>query len=161
MAASDSLHRLLGIRRAEEEYSQSEMETAIAELRRLALAQATTYERGKRARTLVVSSAQTGELIDRIAGVQEIATASRLQRMLVELIDAAKEKAEQKRQDLLATRLARRQVETLVDAKSAEARAETNRKTQLALDDWHRSQRIPETRKSKSTPFKSDIPLTK
>lgn len=161
MAASKSLYRLLGIRQAEEECSQSEMETAIAELQHLTLAQATTYERGKVARALVASSAQAGEMIDRIAGLQEMTTTGRLQRMLVELVDAAKERAEQKRKDLLARRLARRQVETLVDAKSAEARAETNRKTQLALDDWHRSQRILETRKTQSTPLKSDIPLTK
>ncbi len=151
MAASKALHRLLGIRQAEEDYSQSEMKNAMAELQRLALAQETAYERGNRARALVASSAQTGELIDRIAGLQEMTTASRLQRVLVELIDAAKEKAEQKNQNLLARRLARRQVETLVEAKSAEARAETNRKTQLALDDWHRSQRIPDAPKTKST----------
>ena len=36
MAASRSLERLLGIRHAEEEYSRSEMEMAIAELQRLA-----------------------------------------------------------------------------------------------------------------------------
>jgi hypothetical protein len=161
MAASRSLERLLGIRHAEEEYSRSEMEMAIAELQRLASAQEITYERGKRARTLVASSAQTGELMDRIAGLQEMTTASRLQRMLVKMIEAAKDKAEQKRQDLLARRLARRQVETLVDAKLAEARAETNRMTQRGLDDWHRSQRTPENQKGKASPSKSDIPLTK
>jgi flagellar biosynthesis chaperone FliJ len=161
MAASKSLHRLLGIRQAEEEHSQTEMEMAMAELRRLMLAEETAYERGKRARGLVTSSAQSGELIDRIAGLQEMTTASRLQRMLAQLINMAKENVDQRRQDLLARRVARRQVETMVDAKLAEAKTEAGRKTQLALDDWHRSQRKAETRKTNTASIESDIPLTK
>jgi flagellar export protein FliJ len=161
MAASKSLERLLGIRQAEEERSQQELKAAIQELQRLELAHATTHERGKRARTLVASSAQTGEIMDRIAGLQEMATADRLKRMLLKKIDAARKDAQHNRQELLTRRLARRQVETLVDSKSTEARAEANRKTQSTLDDWHRSQRKPEMRKADAARFESDIPLTK
>ncbi|HMG85615.1 MAG TPA: hypothetical protein VK574_07720 [Terracidiphilus sp.] len=161
MAPSKSLHRLLGIRQAEEERSESEVETAISELQRLEWAHVTAHERRTRARALVASSTQTGELMDRIAGLQEMTTTDRLQRMLAEMIDAARKKAEYKRLELLARRLARRQVETLVDAKSVEARAESNRKTQSELDDWHRSQRMPAMRKANTSRSKSDIPLTK
>lgn len=161
MAPSKRLHRLLGIRQAEEERSQSEMETAIAELRRIELAQATTHGRGKRARALVASSAQTGDLMDRIAGLLEMKTIERLQRMLLEMVDAARKDAQEKRQELLSRRVARRQVETLVNAKSAEAIADANRKAQAALDDWHRSQCMPEMRKTTAMHCKSDVPLTK
>jgi hypothetical protein len=161
MADSTRLQRLLDIRQAEEERSRQEMETAIAELQNLELADATTHERGKRACRLLASSAQTGDLMDRIAGLHEMATADRLQRMLIKKIDAARKDAQGKRQELLAGRLARRQVEALVDAKSAEARVEANRKIQSALDDWHRSQHTPQMRKGNASHFKSDIPLTK
>lgn len=160
MASSKSLHRLLGIRKAEEECSQTELETAIVELQHLESAYATAHERGKRARTLLASSAQTGELMDRVASLQEMTTVGRLQRMLVEMIDTAKEKAENKRREMLATRLARRQVETLVDTKLARAREAANRKTQSALDDWHRSQREPQKRKANASRIDSDISLT-
>jgi len=161
MAPSKRLHRLLGIRQAEEERSQSEMETAIAELRHIELAQATTHGRGERARALVASSAQTGDLMDRIAGLLEMKTIERLQRMLLEMVDAARKDAQEKRQELLSRRVARRQVETLVNAKSAEAIADANRKAQAALDDWHRSQCMPEMRKTTAMHCKSDVPLTK
>jgi hypothetical protein len=161
MDASKSLERLLGVRQAEEERSQQEMEATIRELQRLELAHATSRERGKRARTMVASSAQTGEVMDRIAGLQEIAAADRLDRMLLKRIDVARKDAQEKRQELLTRRLARRQVETLVGTKLAEAEAEANRKTQSALDDWHRSQRKPEMRRANAALFESDIPLTK
>ncbi len=161
MAASQRLHRLLDIRQAEEERSQSEMEIAFAELRRIEAAQAATHERGERARALVTSSAQTGELTDRIAGLQEMRTTERLQRMLVGMVDAARIGAQEKRHEFLSSCIARRQVETLANAKSAEAIAEASRKTQSALDDWHRSQQMAEMRKTRAMCFKSDIPLTK
>jgi flagellar export protein FliJ len=160
MASHKSLYRLLDIRKAQEKSSQTEMETAIAELQHLESAYAMTHERGKFARTLLASSAQTGELMDRIAGLQEITTVARLQRMLMEMIDIAEEKAENKRRETLARRLARRQVETLVDTKLAEARAEANRKTQSALDDWHRSRRKPATQQASAQHIDSDISLT-
>lgn len=160
MASDKSLHRLLGIRKAEEKSSQTEMETAIAELQQLESAYAMAQERGKRACTLLASSAQTGELMDRIAGLQEMTTVGRLQRMLVEMINRAEEKAENKRQETLARRLARRQVEILVDAKLAKTIAETNRKAQSGLDDWHRSQRKPATQKASTQHNDSDISLT-
>jgi hypothetical protein len=161
MADSVRLERLFDIRQAEEERSRQEMETAIAELQRLELAHGTACERETRGRTRVASSVQTGEVMDRVAGLQEMTTAGRLKRLLLKKIDAARKDAQNKRQELLERRLARLQVETLVDAKSAETRAKTNRKTQSALDDWHRSQRMPEMRKTNASRFESDIPLTK
>jgi len=159
MVSPKSLDRLLGIRKAEERCSQTEMETAIAELQHLQSAYAMADERGKRARTLFASNAHTGELMDRIAGLQEMTTVGRLQRTLVKMIEMAEEKAENKRRETLARRLARRQVEIVVDTKLAQARAEANRKSQSALDDWHRSQRKPATQKASAHHIDSDISL--
>ncbi len=160
MDNSTSLQRLLTIRRAEEGCSQSEMERAVREQQHLEAAQATAQERRRCASALVSSSAQTGELMDRVAGLQEMKTSDRLRRMFREKIDEARMDTQHKRQELLARRLARRQVETLIDAKLAQSKVDSTRKTQSALDDWHRSQRVAAKRKANPSRFKSDISLT-
>ncbi len=161
MAVSTSLQRLLAIRQAEEEHSRSEMDKAMAELRRLELAFTAAHDRGKRARLFLASSTQTGEIVDRIAGLHDIKTADRARQLLREKIDSGTIDLHHKRQQLVARRIARRQVETLVEVQSAEARAHADRKTQSALDDWHRSQSAPEKRKAGESLINSDISLTK
>jgi flagellar biosynthesis chaperone FliJ len=160
MALSASLRRLLSIRQAEEDRSQSEMERANTELQRLESASARAQERGKSAQGLVASSVQTGELLDRVAGLQEIATVKRTQEVLRKRIRAAADDAQHKQQEFMSKRIARRQVEALIDAKSNEARTAFDRKAQSALDDWHRSQRVCEMQQTKASRLKSDISLT-
>lgn len=159
MSASKILQRLCDIRQAEEEQSRTAMESAIAELQQLVTALMQIRERGRRARVLVASSVQNGEFVDRIAGLEEIQSAHRIAKTLTSKIETAESKVKEKRQRFLDKRIERRQVETVCEAMKAKAATEVNRKNQLVLDDWHRSQRKRNPRDANITPLKSDIPL--
>ena len=161
MAASKSLQRLCEIRQAEEERNQAAMESAIAELQRLETALAKTGERLRRARALVAKSVQTGEFLDRIAGLEETRAADRMAKMLTRKIAAAESDVQKKRQDFLDKRIEHRQVETMYEAMRAREATEANRKSQLALDDWHRSQRRRISKEASPPRPESDIPLTR
>lgn len=160
MAASKSLHRLLAIREAEEEQVRIEMDLAMAKLNSLEAAYARAHLHGRQARSLVMSSAQSGDLLDRIAGLEAIRTTSRLVNVLAGRINIAEEEVQRQRQKFLAKQTERRQVETLCEAMSAQEMVEGNRRSQLLLDDWHRSERSRSIRKANRTAHKSDIPLT-
>lgn len=136
------------------------MESALVELHYLDEALMTTRRRARLARALVASSVQTGECLDRIAGLEEIAMADRLMKILAERIGAARREAGEMRREFLAKRVERRQVETLCDAMTAQDAVEAKRKNQMALDDWHRTQRRTNT-KIKALRGNSDIPLTR
>ena len=160
MAASSSLRRLRSIRQIEEEQLRAAMELAVAELRRLETALGETYERVKRARMLTASGVQTGELLDRIAGLEEVRAADRWVEILKRKIDSAENRVQKTRQEFLDKRIERRQAETVCEAMQAKDRAEASRKTQLALDDWYRSQRNWTSEKRTQIHSESDIFLT-
>jgi hypothetical protein len=157
MAASKILRRLRDIRQAEEEQSHAAMESAIAKLERLVTALEETRTRVRRARLLIAASAQTGEFVDRIAGLEEIRLADLMAKTLAEKIHAAENSAEHKRQEFLDKRIERRQVETVYEAIQARDTEAVNRKSQLMLDDWF-SQRKRQTSEALTKPD-SDIPL--
>jgi flagellar export protein FliJ len=160
MAASKSLGRLREIRQVEEEHSRVVMESAIAELHRVMTALKDARERVRQARVLVASSVQTGELVDRIAGLEEIRLGDRLLKTLTSRINLAENNVKEKRQEFLNKRKERRQAETVCEAMRARETAEANRKNQIALDDWHRSQRNRNMSKASNAPSESDISLT-
>jgi flagellar biosynthesis chaperone FliJ len=142
MGARGSLQRLLHIRQTEEDHCQLAMEKAIAELQHLETLRIVVRKRVECARTLLVSSARSGDLVDRIAALEETSITGRVERTLADMIGRTKMDAEHKRQEFLAKRVARQQVETLVGRLLAEATAKVYRKDQSALDDWHRSRRF-------------------
>ena len=72
MAVSRALRRLLRIRELEEEQCRLALEAAIGELSRLEHAMAATAERDRRGRRLVEASARSGELRDRLAGLEAV-----------------------------------------------------------------------------------------
>ncbi|MGA7241754.1 MAG: hypothetical protein WBX19_01165 [Terracidiphilus sp.] len=86
--------------------------------------------------------------------------AYRLMKILAEKIGAARREVGEKRKEFLAKRMERRQVETLCDAMTAQDAVEAKRKNQMALDDWHRTQRRTNTKMS-ALRGNSDIPLTR
>ncbi len=149
MGARGSLQRLLHIRRSAEEHCQLAMEKALAELRHLESMRIVVRKRGECARALLISSASSGDLVDRIAALEETSITGRMERLLAEMVERASLESERTRREFLAKRLARKQVETLVDKLLAGATAEARRKNQSALDDWHRSRRF----RSKSDNF--------
>jgi hypothetical protein len=139
VAVSRALRRLLRIRNLEEEQSRIALESAIGDLRRLEHAQAATAERDLRGRRLVESSVHTGELTDRLAGLEEQRAADRFQRKLSPRILDAEQDVAGLREDFLDMRVERRQAETLVKESEARDALDSDRKSQQGLDDWFRN----------------------
>src|SRR5579871_2434416 len=148
MAPSIGLQRLLDLREAEEARSRQDLERAVAELRQLEGSLMAARKRRVAARKLVASSAETGEVIDRIAGLQVLDNVDLLERVILQRIDEATKEAHRKRQEVMNRRIARRQVEAIVDARMTDARLQANRTSQSALDDWYRTQKLKDDRRT-------------
>jgi len=93
VAVSRALRRLLRIRDLEEEQARLALEAALVERHRLdqALHAASARERG--GRELVAASARSGELPDRLAGLEETRIAERLESVLTPRLAEAEDEA--------------------------------------------------------------------
>jgi hypothetical protein len=138
MAVSRALRRLLRIRNLEEGQCRVALDAALGELDRLGQALAATTERDRLGRRLVVASAASGELEDRLAGVEETHIARRQGGMLAGKIAAAEIDVARLRREFLGKRVERRQAETLIEEAAAGDAVETGRHEQQAADDWYR-----------------------
>jgi hypothetical protein len=105
-------------------------------LKRLRHAQAATVEQGRRGRRLVDASAHSGELPDRLAGIEETRAAVRLALVLAPRIEDTEQDVENLREDFLAKRVERRQAKTLVEEAGAQDALASERRSQQALDEW-------------------------
>jgi hypothetical protein len=139
MAVSHALRRLLQIRGLQEEQSRLALESALGEMNRVQRALEETGERDRRGRRLVETSARTGQLLDRIAGLEEGRTASRQAMALAPQVEALEEKVAVEREAFLAKRVERRQAETLIGETEKQDAREAGRRGQQALDEWYRS----------------------
>jgi flagellar biosynthesis chaperone FliJ len=168
MAVSRALRRLLRIRDLEEEQSRLALDSALGELRRLEHMLAATFERERRGRSLVQDSVQTGQLADRLAGIEETRAAGRYAAVLEPRIDAAGEQVTQLREEFLLKRVERRQAETLIQETEAREVIEVGRRGQQDLDNWHssrlyrkgsseRSEAEPVLSASEETVFQSNV----
>lgn len=138
MAVSRAMRRLLTIRDLQEEQSRLALESAMGELHSLEDALRDTAGRDRRGRRLIEASVETGELPDRLAGLEETRTAVRFAAVLGPRIEAADYDTKRLRQEFLARRVERRQAETLILEAEAGDAAEAARRSQMALDDWYR-----------------------
>ena len=147
MAVSRALRRLLQVRELEEELSQTALDAAVGDLRRMELALGSARERERNGRRQVTASASTGELVDRITGLEETRAALRRATALRPRIAETELEVAQRRQEFLAKRMERRQAETLIRKTETEDAVEAGRRTQRELDDWFlsRAQRSKET----------------
>lgn len=139
MAVSHALRRLLCIRELVEEQDRLALESALGELNRLEGALKVTAARDRRGRELVSGSAQTGELPDWLAGLEESRAASGRAKSLSLRVEVAEREVAGLRESFLARRVERRQAETLIQETEATDAVESARRAQQALDDWHRS----------------------
>jgi flagellar biosynthesis chaperone FliJ len=137
MPASRALRRLLRVLHLEEEETRRALDTALNDLRRLEHALAAAAARNRSGRGLVVQSAVTGELADRLAGLEESLAAARRTAALQPRIRDAEQQVATRRAVYLAKRVERRQAETLVEEAAARDALEAARRTQHSLDDWH------------------------
>ncbi len=139
MAVSRALRRLLRIRDLEEEQCRLALESAVGELHRLEQALAETADRNRRGRSLVHASAQTGQLPDRLAGIEESRAADRLVAVLNPRIEAMEAEVTALRQAFIDKRVERRQAETLIQETEAQEAIDAGRRGQQSLDDWYSS----------------------
>jgi hypothetical protein len=137
MAVSRPLCRLLRVLEIEEEQSRMALESALGELRRLERALAAAAERDRGGRRLVALSARTGELPDRLAGLEETRSAMRRLAALRPKIAEMELVVGALRQEFLSKRVDRRQAETLIREAEAKEAIEAGRRGQQSLDDWH------------------------
>jgi len=136
MAVSRAMRRLNQVRELEEELSQAALESAVASLRRMELALEAAEERERNGRRQVAASASTGELVDRIAGLEETRAALRHGASLRPRIAEAELEVARRRQVFLAKRMERRQVETLTRKIEARDAVDAGRRTQKDIDGW-------------------------
>jgi hypothetical protein len=136
MAVSRALRRLLRIRDLEEEQCRLALESALSELRHLENELQAAVERARRGRRLVGASAQSGELTDRLAGLEETRAAKRHTLALVPRITDAELEVVKLRQEFLLKRVERRQAETLISETEAQDAIDADRRSQQVLDDW-------------------------
>ena len=160
MAVSRPLQRLVSIRKLQEEQSRLALESALAELNRLRSALKAAAARDRRGRELVSASAQTGELPDRLAGLEEIGAADRQSKVISTRIEHTELAVAQLRQKFLLQRVERRQAETLIQETQAQDALESNRRGQQELDNWHRSRSFrtkEKTREAKDSQLESPL----
>ena len=136
MAVSRAMRRLMQVRALEEELRQAALESAVGDLRRMELALVASEERERNGRQQVTASVRTGELVDRIAGLEETRAALRHGAALKPRIAEAELEVARRRQEFLAKRIERRQVETLIQKTEAEDAVDAGRRAQRELDDW-------------------------
>jgi aspartokinase len=147
MAVSRSLRRLLRIRELEEEQSRLALESAIGELHRLEEALRATAVRSRKGRELVAASAHTGEVTDRLAGIEETRLAERHAEALTPMAAEAELDAAAAREAFLVKRVERRQAETLIRETEARDAIEAGRREQQAMDDWYLNRSEPASEK--------------
>ena len=137
MAAGRSLSRLHGLLALEEEQAQGALESSLAQVRLLENAIASVRSRESVGRRLLALSIHNGEAIDRHAALEEVAAARRSERALRPRLIQAEQAAIRMREQFLAKRVERRQVETLLTEAKAREAAERSRRAQQSLDDWY------------------------
>jgi flagellar biosynthesis chaperone FliJ len=137
MAVSRALRRLLRVLNVELEHCRLALESAIGELARLERAYAATADRARSGRHLVLTSARTGELRDRLAGLEETRAAKRRALALAPRITEAESEVETLRRAFLAKRIECRQAETLIRETEARDAIVAGRRAQQGLDDWY------------------------
>jgi flagellar biosynthesis chaperone FliJ len=134
---SRPLRRLLRVLHLEEEETRRQLESALGDLRRLENSLEAANVRDRGGRRMVNLSAQSGELADRIAGMEESLAAARRTAALKPWIRDAEQEVSARREVFLSKRIERRQAETLVEAAQARDTLEDARRTQRSLDEWH------------------------
>jgi hypothetical protein len=137
MSVSRAMRRLLHIRNLEEEQSRMALESALGELNRLECERMAAVARDRRGRRLVEASTQTGQLPDRVAGLEETRSAAHHAKALEPRIESKEDEVAELRQEFLSKRVEHRQAETLIQETEAQDAIEAERRAQQSLDGWY------------------------
>lgn len=156
MSQSRSLRQLLRVRQIEEEQSRITLEAGLGELNRLermlvmahererkggalireSFYQATTLEDAKMSDHQNNSYCISEQGLDRRAALGDVHAARKLIESIKPKLKAVQERIEQLRAAYLASRVERRQVETLIFEENARHQSEVEHRAQQAIDDW-------------------------
>ena len=148
MAASRSLRRLLEVLRIQEEQARRAAAEATAETQRLRTGLDQARARECAGRRLVTAGAHSGSAVDRVAGLEEVRIARRVEAMLSPRVAWAEGEEQQRRQQYLARRTERRQAETLLEATERNAVREESRRAQQLSDELHLDRRARDLERS-------------
>ena len=136
MAVSRGLRRLLHVLEIEEEQHKARMESALHDLRQIELDLEAGQARGREGRRLIAASAASGELPERLAGLEESRAALYAIAALRPKIAEKETEVQARRREFLGKRTARRQAQAVIEkAESLEA-VEAVRRGQREQDDW-------------------------
>lgn len=141
MAVSRAMRRLQQVLEIQESECLAAIESARAELTQLEQNLVRSIARERGGRRLAAASATTGEIVDRIAGIEETGSARRLTAALEPRIAEAQAALDATRREFLSKRVERRQTETLIEEAEAAGKVEAARRAQKNLDDWFLSRR--------------------
>ena len=137
MAVSRALRRLLRVLEIEEEQSRLALESAVGELGILERSMTATKVRERSGRRLFISSAKSGELPDRLAGLEETRAARRRADALAPRIAYAEAEVTAFREAFFSKRVERRQAETLINETETQDAVIAGRRGQQAIADWY------------------------
>ena len=137
MAVRRVLSRLLRLRELEEEQSRVELEIAVGKRNRVAEQLAQAVQRQAQGRRNFANGIVERDTTSRTGAVMEMEQARRQQLRIEPRLAAADTEVGRQREEFLARRTKRRQVETLVDQERAMIREEAGRRAQQVLDDWY------------------------
>ena len=136
MAASRAMRRLLRILEIQEDQYRAALDATLGELRRLEESLSGAMEQERRGREFVRFSATTGELADRLAGLQESQAAHRHAATLKPRIAESEAEVNERRKEFLLKRVERRKAETVIQKEETEDAVLESRRGQRGLDDW-------------------------
>jgi len=137
VAVSRALRRLFHIRALEEEQSKMALDSSLAHLRQVENAHRRAFDAVCQGRRLLESGVRSGDLPDRLAGIEEIRRAQYLTDALVPMMAEGEADVAEHREDFLLTRVHRRQAETLIDETEKLDAEDADRRAQQALGDWY------------------------
>jgi len=149
MPVSLAMIRLLRIRNLQEQQRLVELDSALSELRRLEQALVSAAGRERDGRRLVERSASSGDLVDRLSGLEEGARARRHAVSLAPRIAETAGDVVDLREQYLASRVERRQAETLIDEERVREAIAISHRAQQALDDRYGARRQRQEQASK------------
>lgn len=161
MAFPRALRRLLRVLEIEEEQNRLTLESAQGELARLEHSLTVAKMRERSGRHLVVASASSGELADRLAGIAETAAAQQRVIALEPRIANMRVDVSTLREAFLSKRVERRQAETLITETETKDAVVSGRRNQQSLDDWYlnRFQGCRSSANTKGPESASDVPI--
>jgi len=130
------MRRLLNVLQLEEEQRKAEMESALGDLRRLERALTASQVQEREGRRLVRASAATGEIADRLAGLEESRAALSRAAFLKPKIAETTVTASARQEEFLSKRVERRQAESVIRKTETKDAIQAGRRGQQDRDEW-------------------------